>query len=216
MVFVKAPAEGRVKTRLAAGVGEQAATFLHRCFVEDILATAGNAGCPVHVHFTPPESRVELRRWLGADTEIFSQVGADLGERMAGAFAGAFSKEYERAILIGTDFPDLPSSILTDAFSALADHDAVLGPARDGGYYLIGFSLNGFLPEAFRDITWGARDVCQKTVKALRLKKKRVYLLPAWWDIDTYADLLCLAGRLKHGKTVAPATFRRLRHLGFL
>jgi glycosyltransferase A (GT-A) superfamily protein (DUF2064 family) len=100
-----------------------------------------------------------------------------------------------RAVLIGSDIPDLPESILSEAFRSLDDHDAVLGPARDGGYYLIGFRRDTFVPDVFRGIEWSTDRVFAETRRKLEQATRSVYLLPEWSDVDTPEDLRDLKER---------------------
>lgn len=108
---------------------------------------------------------------------------------MANAFEKMFSKGYQHALLMGTDFPDLPGSIVDEAFKSLDNNDAVIGPTVDGGYYLIGFKSTTFLPQVFDDIPWGTEDVFEMTVKVFQKNKFKLHVLPKWRDIDTYEDL---------------------------
>ena len=197
MVFAKAPVAGEVKTRLATDIGAETAAGLYRAFVADLLLMLSHTGYPVQIHYWPPDAGMEMTTWLGADYEFIPQSGGDLGERMASAFASAFSKNAEQAILVGTDFPDLPSSIIHNAFNALSTHDAVIGPSSDGGYFLIGFTRHGFLPGAFQGIQWGAPNVFSETVKIFDQNRNAVHILPEWWDIDTYGDLIEFIRRQK-------------------
>ena len=215
IIFAKAPFEGKVKTRLAADIGSEAATGLYRAFVEDLLFTLSHTGYPIQIHYWPPDAGIEMTTWLGADYEFLPQSGGDLGERMASAFASAFSKNAKQAVLVGTDFPDLPSLIIHDAFNALSTHDAVIGPSNDGGYFLIGFTRHGFLPDVFQGIQWGTPSVFSETVKIFKKKQHAVHILPEWWDIDTHGDLLEFIYRQKKSiGSKAPRTTRLINMLG--
>ena len=108
---------------------------------------------------------------------------------MANAFGLAFSKGADRAVLIGSDFPDLEADIIHEAFAGLSSHDVVIGPAKDGGYYLIGFGAGSFCPKVFSDMPWGTRRVFSKTMDSITKQKFKAYVLPEWQDIDTPEDL---------------------------
>jgi uncharacterized protein len=189
ILFARHPVEGRVKTRLAATIGPQAACDLYRCFIIDVIAAARCVGCRMHVFADPPDSLSTFRQWLGNDLSYHSQSGGDLGERMARAF-GEILTDVSRAVLIGTDCPDLPRTLLADGLDGLLFHDAVIGPARDGGYYLIGFSREAFLEEAFSGIEWGTDTVYGATTAILEKRGLNTRILPEWRDVDDWDGLL--------------------------
>lgn len=189
VVFLRAPRLGKVKTRLARMLGDRKALALYRAFVEDGLATAGGIDAPLRVYGTPAEELDAISAWLGSDLSIYAQKGATLGDRMANAFARAFSDGCSRVVLIGTDAPGLPKAFLMEALKRLEDHSAVIGPATDGGYYLIGFNRENFSPQAFEQISWGGPKVFQQTMAILQKMQASVYILPAWRDIDEADDL---------------------------
>lgn len=191
LVFVKFPEIGKVKTRLARKTGEENALALYRCFVEDTLAVSLHAGYRPMVFFEPGEARKDMIEWLGTDLVYEAQQGDHLGERMCAAFRKAFSG-CERAVLIGTDIPDLSPSLLHEAFGSLETHDTVIGPACDGGYYLIGFRSGCLPPDVFGPLPWGSSRVFQRTMGILNDKGLRVHRLPEWPDIDDYDDLEAL------------------------
>lgn len=143
----------------------------------------------VVICFYPPQALKEATAWLGRDHDYLPQQGNDLGQRMENAFDRIFQKGFRQVLLLGTDLPDLPGSIIDEAFESLYKNDAVIGPAVDGGYYLIGFNLHSFLPEVFDKMPWGSDSVFQKTVTVLGSNRSRIHVLPPWHDIDTYQDL---------------------------
>jgi hypothetical protein len=206
LVFARAPVAGRVKTRLASELDAGRIAELYKCFVEDVLYKLRQERLPVRLCYHPPESGKMMRQWLGRGIEYQSQQGSDLGEKMSAAFASAFSSGADRSILIGTDIPDLPGTFFTEGLSALANHDAVIGPAVDGGYYLIGFRNNAFRPSIFENIPWGTASVCNLTLTRLHACSASVYQLPQWLDIDSYMDLKALSSSLAGGDTFAPTT----------
>jgi rSAM/selenodomain-associated transferase 1 len=214
LLFIKAPIKG-VKSRLAARLGDDAALELYKNFVLDILDTIEKTGHPCTIFFHPPEARDVVAAWLGPGRDYFPQLGKDLGERMADAFAKIFKRGVSRAILIGSDIPDLSIDILEQAFRSLDSRDAVLGPAHDGGYYLIGFRRDTFVPDVFQDIKWGSNRVFAETRRKIEQAKRNVHLLPEWRDVDTPEDLRDLMVRnvksafansrtMKHVKTFWP------------
>ncbi len=147
------------------------------------------AGHQFTAFFYPANSRDHIVSWLGRERPILPQRGDDLGERMKNAFKTIFSRGSTRAVLIGSDMPDLPGSSIDEAFTSLKNHDAVLGPSYDGGYYLIGFRSDSFLPEVFDGIAWSTPVVFQQTLAILHGSKYRVHTLQKRRDIDTFDDL---------------------------
>ncbi len=210
LFFVKTPQSGQVKSRLSPFLGDANVLELYRGFVCDMLDTLDNTGLPCTICFHPPDAGAAISAWLGASRSYRQQQGTDVGQRMEQAFRSTFSAGCERAVLIGSDIPDLPASILTDALDALRSKDAVIGPASDGGYYLIGFRRSSFLPEVFHGIAWSRPDVFRRTMQAFALKKRAVHVLPSWQDVDTAEDLLAL---IKRNRSTA---FAKSRTMSFL
>jgi len=189
LFFVKYPAKGQVKKRLSTHLGEDVTVELYRNFVLDSLSTFNKCGVNLLICFYPPDSQRRFVDWLGMNYSYLPQQGTDLGQRMKNSFISSFSCNFHRVILIGSDIPDLPAEFVEEAFLFLKTHDVVIGPSFDGGYYLIGFSHNKFLPEAFEDITWGSHTVFQETLTILQNARCKVHILPKWSDIDTCNDL---------------------------
>lgn len=186
---MKAPRPGAVKTRLAADIGDVAAAEAYRAMAERVLAqTVPVAGeyerC---VFFAPPDAEGELAAWLSGET-LVAQQGADLGERMDGAFAHAFAQGAEAVVLVGSDVPRLTRDHVVAAFDALARVPVVLGPATDGGYYLIG--LRRRQPELFRGMLWGSNTVLDATIQRCHELRVSAEKLAHLSDVDTYAAWL--------------------------
>ena len=192
---MKYPEPGEVKTRLATAIGQDKAAELYRHFVLDLLAKLESTRLSFAICFYPEQKKELLMEWLGEGYEYIPQKGADLGERMAAAFLDAFAGGHRRVILMGSDFPDLPRSFLEDALAALNTHDIVIGPAMDGGYYLIGFRKETFIQEAFEGMDWSTEGIFRQTLSILKAHRRRVYVLPVWNDIDTVEDLRQLIDR---------------------
>ena len=189
LFFVRYPEKGRVKTRLETHLDQDKILSLYRCFVEDILSTLHRMEYPVSVCYWPPERVVDMQAWLGSSLAYCPQKGEDIGQRMQNAFTNAFANGVDHAILLGSDFPDLDPVILDQAFDALSQNDVTLGPAVDGGYYLIGFNCHTFLKDIFTGIPWGTEQVLGETLKKIEHAGMKVHLLPEWQDIDTFEDL---------------------------
>lgn len=183
-VFARRPERGRVKTRLAAEIGEAAALEAYReCLrgTSELCAKAAPQGSNrgLFVFGTPDGCSVDMAAYFPRWSAFMDQGEGDLGERMARAF-----RRVAPAILIGTDSPDLPLETVERAMRDVETHDLVLVPAEDGGYVLIG--LREPRPEVFRGVPWSSADTLKVTLE--RAKGLRVSLLPAWYDIDTKAD----------------------------
>ena len=189
LFFVRNPKGGSVKSRLASTVGKVVALDLYKNFIFDMLATLERQAFPLYCCFYPEDALADLKKILGAQYQYLPQRGDDLGARMAHCFRQAFAQGFNRVALIGSDSPDLPAEIIDEAFTALEDVDSVIGPAFDGGYYLIGFNKGSFTPEAFSNIAWSTETVLQKTLDILKHHQQRVHLLPRWRDVDTLEDL---------------------------
>ena len=192
ITFIKSPEKGRVKTRLAKGIGEKNALALYQCFVLDVLDMVRSTPWALRVYYYPEKSCCRIRSWLGNDFDLFPQAGITLGDKMKKALAETFAAGYERAVLIGSDLPDLPPDIINTAFNELNSSDAVLGPSPDGGYYLIGFTAKGFVPGIFNDILWGTNCVFNLTLNNFSDHGVLPLCLPVWRDIDTKEDLQAL------------------------
>ncbi len=197
LLFMKAPIRGQVKTRLAVDIGEEAALDLYKHFIFDILATVEQAGYAVRVFFFPPEGKAALSDLLPHQHYLVPQQGEDLGAKMKNAFACIFAEGFSSAVLIGSDIPDLSAAIIHEAFSSLKLNDAVIGPATDGGYYLIGFRKETFSPDVFRGMSWGTHRVLSDTLAVLKNALHRFHLVPRWNDIDTLEDLRAFFERNK-------------------
>jgi rSAM/selenodomain-associated transferase 1 len=189
LVFVRAPVEGRVKTRLAAALGPRGALRVYRRLAEHALAAARALGPAVslRVHVTPADDVPAVRAWLGAGPAYLPQAEGDLGARMAAAFADAFAAGARRVVIIGSDLPDLSPDLLRRAFDHLSATDAVLGPAADGGYWLLGLARP--LPEVFAGIAWSTDGVLAATLARLRAAGIEPARLPTLRDVDEAADL---------------------------
>jgi len=188
-IVMKYPEIGKVKMRLAESIGEEAATGLYRAFIQDILSTVQSLEISYHIAVHPPESQDEFAEWLGSAHQYFQQRGADLGERLKNGFRTMFEKDYQQVIALASDSPDLPIEILREAVIALQTHEIVIGPATDGGYYLIGFSRDCFIPEAFEGISWSTASVLEETLTRIGSINQQIHSLPEWADVDTIGDL---------------------------
>ena len=215
LLFVKYPEKGKVKLRLSVDLNEEIVQELYRCFVEDTFTTVKKIDSQLFICFLPVEAQKKFQKWLGSTLFFLPQKGADLGERMKNSFIDVFTKGFRRAVLIGSDSPDLPKKYIEQAFAVLQTRDVVLGPTVDGGYYLIGFHTNMFTPNVLEDIPWGNQMVFQKTVMKIRQAHRSLGLLPIWNDVDTIADLKHLIQRGKNTsfKSSQTMTYLRKHHI---
>lgn len=208
IVFVKYPQKGMIKSRLARHYDDNFVAGLYENFVFDILKTVEKGDYRLQIYFYPPEKEKEIKKLFSNDYKYRQQRGVDLGERMKNAFVDCFSEGFKFVVLIGSDFPDLPLKIIEDAFALLdSPSDAVIGPAADGGYYLIGLKTETFLPDIFFGLSWSTASVFSETVKILQACSHRTEILPEWHDVDTRDDLINLVERNKltkfaHSKTM--------------
>ena len=190
IIFSRYPEPGKTKTRLIPVLGPEGAAMLHRQMTEYTLSQVrelqNQRSINVEVCFAGGEPSV-MAQWLGPDFIYKPQGEGDLGVRMARALASALQGT-NRAVIIGTDCPGLNASILAAAFEQLQlSYDLVLGPAVDGGYYLLG--LRYFIPELFIGINWGTSEVLQQTMAIAQQLNLSVNYLPELADVDRPEDL---------------------------
>jgi rSAM/selenodomain-associated transferase 1 len=197
LFFVKNPEKGKVKSRLAAVIGDDSALSLYKNLVAQMLSILKGGTFPLYICFFPKNAQKPIKNWLGREYRYIPQNGKDLGERMRNSFVDGFAMGHKRVVLIGSDIPDLPMKYIEEAFQSLKRMDAVIGPAYDGGYYLIGFKDKTFSPQVFEGIAWGTKSVFDETMKKLKRFRRAVHTLPCQRDIDTVEDLK----RLKGGAT---------------
>lgn len=197
IIFVKYPQAGRVKTRLAKHIGKQKAADLYRLFTEAVLKRTKDKNFRRLIFYTPPDKEKEIKKWLGSDgLEFRPQRGRGLGERLFNAFRLALgSSSARRVAAIGTDSPLIDRKVINNAFKALETKQCVLGPALDGGYYLIG--LSSFNKEVFKGIDWGTRKVFKQTIAKLRRLNISHSFLDTSFDVDTHRDVSSLKQELR-------------------
>ncbi|MBM4302085.1 MAG: glycosyltransferase [Deltaproteobacteria bacterium] len=190
IIFAKEPRPGQVKTRLSPPLSPEEAAQLYHSFLLDILEEMARVPeMRLAVGFSPLKAQGFFRGLAPPGTDLFPQEGADLGERMARAIARGFAADFGPVVLRGSDIPDLPAAVVSEAREVLAAGQAqvVLGPCPDGGYYLVG--LTEPQPPLFQGPAWSSRTVLADTLRLARQLGLRVHLLPPWPDIDTYDNL---------------------------
>jgi hypothetical protein len=195
-IFARAPIPGQVKRRLAADVGPSTAADVYWRLGRQVVESVAGPGYRATVWFTPSNQGRFVREWLEGvgRIEFRPQAPGGLGARMHHAFSRHFTEGAALALLIGTDCPGVDRRLIVEAFAALGSHDVVLGPAVDGGYYLVG--LRRPRSELFRGITWSTPAVLAQTKARARSLGLTVRLLRPLRDVDTARDARAL-GLLK-------------------
>ena len=197
VILARHPQAGKVKTRLAASIGDAAAAALYRAFLLDLARKlAAHPAWVLCWAFAPADSPLPAEITGGEKT--FAQAGGDLGERMANAIERVLADGHPSAVLIGSDIPHVSIATLEEAFRRLArGATLVLGPAEDGGYYLVG--ATSILP-VFRDIRWGGSEVLADTIAAARRAGIEPALVAPDYDIDEREDLERLKAEIQGGR----------------
>ncbi len=190
IIFTRYPIAGKVKTRLIPSLGAEGAASLHQKMAEHTISIARClqrlVPCDIEICFVGGNLAL-MQAWLGEDLTYQLQPDGDLGDRMRLVFQGIFDRGYKKAAIVGTDCPELTAEILAQSFDALEDRSIVLGPAIDGGYYLIG--LQYLIPELFSEISWSTANVLQETLNIAEDIDIIPILLPYLADIDLPQDL---------------------------
>ena len=195
ILFTRYPRAGTTKTRLIPVLGAQGAADLQRRMTQRILGAARKVAearaLVVEVNYAGG-GEAAMVRWLGADLDYRSQSSGDIGQRMTAALTRALTSPQKSAVLIGSDIPQITPGIISGAFDLLTRTDLVLGPTRDGGYYLIGLtgrSAFRLLPQIFEKIAWSTPSVFTATQKIARRLGATVAELPLLRDVDRPEDL---------------------------
>lgn len=191
VVVAKTPLPGEVKTRLLTKLDPGEATDLYSCFIRDrIREMTRLQGIDLAIAFTPEASEAYFARFLSNGYRLFPQQGRDLGERLHNIFVQKLRQGYQAVCIIDSDTPDLPHSLVVQAFQWLSSDaaDAVFGPCEDGGYYLVG--LRKAQSALFSDIPWSTSRVLPLSLQKAEALGLRSRLLPQWNDLDTVDDLI--------------------------
>jgi hypothetical protein len=205
VVMVRVPLEGIVKTRLFPPLSAKEACLLYEAFLQDTFTRLAELkNIDIHVFYAAlnnsdpsVDNSSQTLTTISKLYPLTPQKDGDLGDKMKGVFADLFALDYERVVIIGSDSPDIPLAYITRAFTTLkgsCDDDAsrlVLGPAIDGGYYLIAMSVASvsFLPSLFTGISWSTSSVLRETLDTAKDLGMLVAMLPEWHDIDIFSDL---------------------------
>jgi rSAM/selenodomain-associated transferase 1 len=192
-VFAKWPVPGAVKTRLAAETSPEWAARVATAFLHDTLDRLATVEARRVLAFAPADAGPYFAELVRGRFEVTPQGDGDLGQRMAAFFREQLEAGARRVVLVGTDSPTLPPEVVQTAFGTLKYADLVLGPATDGGYYLIGCRQS--IPGIFEGIAWGGPHVLSDTVARLP-ESCRLAVLPPWYDVDTLVDWFALCGHV--------------------
>jgi uncharacterized protein len=197
IVFIKNPIRGKVKTRLAATLGDEMAVEIYKQLLEHTKKVALSVSVTRFLYYG--DFILLNDGWdKGFEKRIQTQQ-PDLGKRMSDAFSEVFSEKAKKIIIIGSDCALLSQEILENAFLQLNHSDFVIGPATDGGYYLLG--MRAFYPSIFSNIAYSTESVLQKTIENIHLLQKTIFLLPELSDTDTEEDWEKVKPFLKHSRT---------------
>jgi len=194
LVVAKQPAPGQTKTRLCPPLTHAQAAELYDCFLRDTLSIMRHVPDVHHVIGYLPEDAQGYFRQLAPDMELSPQRGTSLGERLDHLLTEALLGGSQRAVIMDSDSPTLPAAYLRQAFDDLADADVVLGPTRDGGYYLIGVKQPQ--PHLLREVQMSTPRVLADTLALADANGLNVSLLPTWYDVDTIEELHQLEGEM--------------------
>lgn len=188
ILFVKYPVKGNVKTRLAKTIGDEKAVRLYKKLAENILASISNLkNSYKYIFYSEKEEKELVRSWIRKNYFYAAQEGDDLGERMKNAFRLVFSQGANKAIIIGTDIPDLTKETIQDAIDKLDENEIVIGPSPDGGYYLLG--MKKYMPFLFDNIIYSTNSVLKDTIGKIKENKLSYHILQTLEDIDTEEEL---------------------------
>lgn len=185
IIFYRNPEIGKVKTRLAATLGDSTALAIYLYIAAHTKSITQHLPVDKAVYYSHHIDTED--NWQNTTYQKYLQAGADLGERMANAFMRGFQSGYRSICIIGTDCFELTSGIIDEAFIRLRSNDTVVGPARDGGYYLLGMNENH--PELFTHKLWSTNSVCRDTIQDFMTLGLKYHELPVLTDVDEEKDL---------------------------
>jgi len=214
IVFAREPQDGKVKTRLCQDLPVPSVTRLYKAFIRDVLSVALQVQCDERfIYYAGSGSSMPFLRRVNNQFQLKRQTGKDLGERMYRAFLYCQRKQFQRIVIIGTDCLTLTSRDIERAFAKLDDYDCVLGPSKDGGYYLIALKLPHW--KIFKGVDWSTSSVLKQTLRNARQCNKKTFLLCNREDIDTVVHLKKFSQRVKN-PSVAIHTQKILQNLSLL
>lgn len=189
ILLSKYPEEGKVKARLAESIGAERATQFYRiCCDKCFKAVKRIGGIDKFLFINESKNKEKTRDWVGDEFKIKFKKGESLGDEMFNSFQTIFQKKYKKIVILGTDIPDLSTDIVIKAFVELEKKDIVIGPSKNGGYYLIG--MNEPLKDIFKNINWSSSEVLSQTIDIIKEMNLTYKLLEELMNIDYYQDLI--------------------------
>ena len=198
IIFTRYPEPGLTKTRLISELGPEGAARFHKNLVERMVEIVrsfiNNKPIKLIISFNHSDTK-QIKNWLGSKIIYHKQSGDNLGGKISSNFKQVLKSGVDKAILIGTDIPEISPKHLNIALTTLKNHDTVLGPASDGGYYLIGMNRDSYSPKLFQNINWGRAGVLNQTLNKIIDLGSDYYLMDKLNDIDTPEDLKKLKQR---------------------
>ncbi len=194
-MFAKRPDPGLVKSRLATDTSPEWAAQVADCFLRDLVLRLSLVPVQRVLVYSPRDSESFFAELVQDRFSLVAQGDGDLGQRLVSFLRQEFDNNAEKVVLVGMDSPTLPVEYVIRAFDLLTSKDVVIGPAADGGYYLIG--CRQFVPELFENIDWSSEKVLHHTISQLKSRKLSLSLLPPWYDVDTREDWWMLRGHVE-------------------
>ncbi len=183
LYFVKFPTPGKVKTRLAKTLGDEKAAEIYRQLaLENFYVLRQCRNADLVVYFDPPEDQQKVQQWLPGADQYIPQMGIDLGDRLKHVFQFGFGYGYQKVCAYGSDTLQLTLTIVEQGFVALREADVVIGPAKDGGYYLMGTA--SYQPDLFENVPWSTTEVLSETYKKICQSQLKHHLLVPLEDLD--------------------------------
>lgn len=207
-IMARYPEKGKIKTRLARSIGDDATLHLYQAFLCDLAQRFANWTCDLHWAYAPTEYDfaafiATLVPEYAERMSVFPQQGPDLASRLHQVFRTLWMRQFHGIIVIGSDSPQISRTIILEAQRALETTDVVLGPAEDGGYYLIGMHQPH---DVFGGIPMSTEVVLERTIEKAEKQQLSVYLLEPLFDVDEQPDLIQLIDLLQEDSTIAPYT----------
>jgi rSAM/selenodomain-associated transferase 1 len=193
-IFAKEPRAGQVISRLAAATSPEFAARVADAFLRDTVARLAHIEARRFLVYSPKEGKEYFSAVVSDHYQLIPQEDGDLGRRLERFIKGQLQAGTQSIVVVGADSPTLPPEFVDQAFFQLQDADVVLGPATDGGYYLLG--CRGQSPPILDNISWGSERVLWESIRRMKDSSLRLALLPPWYDVDSVADLWALKGHI--------------------
>jgi uncharacterized protein len=208
VIMARYPEKGKIKTRLAQSIGDENTQRLYHAFLMDIAQKFASEDCDLYWAYTP--AGVDFERFIAMLTRLdaaqcrsFPQQGAELGARLHAVFQTMYARHLQKTVVIASDSPHISRGVISHAHEALNSTDVVLGPADDGGYYLIAMREPH---DVFSNIPMSTQDVLRMTIDKAHIQGLSVQLLEPLFDVDELPELVRLAQLLEKEQALAPAT----------